>query len=231
MSTLPTKTLELLQFCEMHWPIWDSAPASVGLTSAQVLLFKEATDVARSKYDEYQALRSESRAAGVVSRDTIADLRRIGGDTIRFIRAFAEQSADPALVYQAAQIPPPVEPSPLAPPGQPSDFTAQLNPVGSITLRWRCKNPGGQTVYLVQRKLGGESVFTFLGAAGEREYLDASIPVGTVNAMYMVRGQRGTSFGPWSLPFVIMFGVESGGGMMISSQGTDESAAPMKMAA
>ena len=63
MSVIPQTTLEALEFCEQHWPIWNAAPASVGLLPATVLAIKTATQDCRAKYDAANLARQASKSA------------------------------------------------------------------------------------------------------------------------------------------------------------------------
>ena len=74
---------------------------------------------------------------------------------MRLIRAFAESTAKPTVVYNLAQIPPPASPSPAPPPAQPTDLTVTLDASGgSLTLRWKAANPAGTsgTSYIIRRR-------------------------------------------------------------------------------
>jgi hypothetical protein len=228
--TVPRTLLEFLNFCDQHARVWSDRAASLGLTTLEAQAFENAYTLAKSKYDAHQQAIAASRGAAEVSAGAIRDLRRSAADTIRLIRAFAAQQDKPATIYAMAEIPSPATPSPLPPPGSPFDFRAELNPIGSITLRWKCEAPGAGTVYLIRRRLASESAFRFLNAAGGREFTDAGVPVGAVGATYIINGQRTTVTGADSLPFSIMFGVAGGGGLSIAPQGV-EGASGVKMAA
>ncbi len=230
MNIVPVKILQLLQFSEEHSDVWTTNAASIGLSAGDATAFKNSYTAAKTKYDQQQTAIAAARAAGANSADAIRDLRRSAADTIRLIKAFAEQQNKPNIVYGLAQIPAPSVPVPLPPPGRPFDFTAQLEPIGAITLRWKCEAPGSGTVYIIRRKLAGATSFQFLNAAGKREYRDATVPAGAANATYLINGQRSDVVGPDGLPFSIMFGVTSGGGLAITAQGVNETGG-MKMAA
>lgn len=226
MSVFPNKVLEFLTFCEAHAEVWSNVGSTIGLSAAQIAAFEADTAAARAAFNAHTATTDADRAAAGAQRDAISALRTRGGDIVRSIRAFAEQQTTPNTVYQTAQIPPPAVPGTMPPPGLPFDFSAGLNPDGSITFRWKCDNPKGAsgTVYNVRRKSEGESAFTYIGSVGERRYTDATIPAGANRVEYTVTGQRGPSIGPASSVFTVLFGQAGGGGIAISRQFTSESA-------
>lgn len=110
------------------------------------------------------------------------------------VRVKAAASADPQVVYNAAAIPAPAAPTPVAPPGTPRDFTVNINTSnGAVVLKWKNTNPanGQGTVYLVQRKFSQTGAPQFIGlAGGEKTFTDATLPLGTDAVIYMVTGQR-----------------------------------------
>lgn len=219
MPILPPRIQDLLQFSEMHSPVWTSNAVAIGLTPGQATAFSAATTAARAAYNAHQASIEATRVAAASSADAVRNLRRSGGDTIRSIRAFAENQGKPIIVYNLAQIPAPAIPAPLPPPGIPFDFTAGLNTDGSVTLRWHCTNPAGSgaVVYNIRRRIGDATSSTLIGAVGTRRFTDSTIPAGAGRVEYVMTGQRGESVGNPSSPFVIMFGVE-GPALTIASQ-------------
>ncbi|MFN7021316.1 MAG: hypothetical protein ACK4WH_08335 [Phycisphaerales bacterium] len=203
--------LDLLSWGEQHSDLWVANAAAIGLTNAQATAFKGAYTQAKALYSAQLAARDAWRASVASQNDAVREFRRISGDTVLLIKAFAENQPDPTAVYNTAAIPAPGSPSPLPPPGQPTDFTASLDSTGAVRLRWRCENPGGQTVYIVRRALGGAGAFNFIGVAGSREFYDAAIPAGVSTVTYQITAQRGQVSGTPGYPFIIMFGSAGGG--------------------
>ena len=119
-----------------------------------------------------------------------------------------------------AQIPPPADPSPVPPPGQATDFNVTLGGGGELVLSWKAQHPAGsdRVVYFIGRKLPGESTFAIVGAVGEREFTDASVPSSAagVGVTYQVTAQRGQVAGTPSVPITITFGI-GGSGLTITS--------------
>lgn len=219
MSVLPSKLEELLTFMETHAEVWNTNAVALGILPAAATQFKTAAGNARARYNvqlnAYEVAKGETEKQQAATRDA----RVKAADLIRTIKAFAETQANPAATYALAQIPSPATPQPAPPPGTATDFTAQLENNGAITIRWKAPNPSGQagTVWTISRRVGGSGPFTFVGAAGKREFTDNTLPAsGASGVSYMVRGQRGDALGNPSLPFTIQFGVQ-GGGLTITS--------------
>lgn len=237
MAVVPSKTIEALEFCELHWPIWTSAPAAVGLTAANVLAMKNATDAARASYDIAQNARLASKAATTSLGAAISDMRSVTGELINQIRSFAELQSNPALVYSEAQIPAPAAPTPMPVPGKPSNFTIGLEPDGSITLSWDATESAASTgaFFTVSRKLPGQTAFIGIGGASGSTtesrrcfFTDATCPATAASngAQYIVQGFRGTRSGTPSDAITVQFGTD--GGTFLASSNAPSS---IKMAA
>ncbi len=112
-------------------------------------------------------------------------------------------------------------PEPMPAPGTCSNFKVELLGDGSIQQTWKANNPAAMSgvTYQVWRRLGSEGEFSFLGATGEKKFIDSTIPVGTAQAQYQIRGIRPTSAGAWA-QFNVNFTTEIGGAMsaMVSPQ-------------
>jgi hypothetical protein len=119
-------------------------------------------------------------------------------------------------------------PSPMPPPGTPDRFKVTLLADGSVQSKWKANNPAGMTgvTYQIWRRFGSVGEFTFVGASGEKKYIDSTIPAGTSQVQYQIRGIRPTSAGEWA-QFNVNFGMTSGGQMTASvTEGT-----PVQLAA
>jgi hypothetical protein len=213
MSTVPVKDLDVIQFFEFHYPVWNSAPpASIGLTPAQLTALDTATKAARNTYTAQQSAKNAAKAATVNFRTAIGALRNSGADLVKAIRAFAQTSNNPA-VYSLAQIDPPAPPAPRPAPGQPNDFTVTLSTEGAIVLKWKATNAAASSgVYFnVRRKLAGDETYTIIGNTGSKSFVDDTLPFGTTSATYIIQGYRGTQAGEASDQFVVQFGVGGNG--------------------
>lgn len=227
MGTYPRDRQEFLNWCEAHAPVWAANAAQIGLVASQTTAFTGATTAMRTRVTAQTTAKEAARAATEAVIDSESDLRANASQLVRAIRLHAIEKDDPN-VYTIAQIPPPQAGAPVPPPGQPTDFKVELNPSGSITIKWKARHPEGsdRVVYFVQRKLVGESNFSLLGGTGEKNYEDTSLPAGIDGATYIVTAQRGQVSGPPSQQLSVTFGV-AGPGFTISSV----TAGPNKLAA
>lgn len=233
MPVLPDKDLEKIQFCEDHIPVWTLAPTSIGLTAARVTQLANETTAAREAYNKAQAQRQAARAATQNFQNSLSEMKGTVADMIRSIKSFAASSANPGAVYTAAEIPEPLPPAPRPEPGAPENVTVGLNSDGSITLRWKAKNasPTSGAVFTVSRRIGSDGTFARIGPAqggprGGFEFTDDTLPLGTTQVSYIMRGQRGTQMGQAGPAVVLQFGVGGGGGLAFTSiQGAKRAAA------
>jgi len=167
MPVLPDRDLEQIQFCETHIPVWNAAPASVGLTAAQVTQLTSLTTAARASFNTAQSSRETSRGATTTFHGNLTSMRNNVADLIRIIKGFAESQSDPTVIYGKAQIPQPAAPTPAPLPGRPKDLAVTLNPDGSITLTWTATDASasGGAFFNITRKLPGQTGFTPIGGA------------------------------------------------------------------
>ncbi|HLL91178.1 MAG TPA: hypothetical protein VK324_17910 [Tepidisphaeraceae bacterium] len=66
------------------------------------------------------------------------------------------------------------------------------------------------TIYQVYRRLGPDGAFEYIGGAGQRKFVDATIPAGTPSVTYQLQSVRSTAVGPWS-QFNVGFGITAAG--------------------
>ena len=221
MSTLPTKREELVSWCQNHAGLWTTAPTSIGLTAAQVLAFKNLATATNEDLLAQEAARDAALAATKTVDSSISQLRAEASALVVAIRSYAINTDNPS-VYQTAQIPPPATPGTVPPPGQPKDFKTTINPGGTLTLDWKCKNPSsGTTVYTILRQLPTETGFTLLGVTGDKFYVDETLPFGVDQVSYIVTAQRGSTMGPASQELTVRFGSLLGGGRAVKSVSTN----------
>ncbi|MBI2756752.1 MAG: hypothetical protein HYX52_08590 [Chloroflexi bacterium] len=222
MGTYPTSPrAAFLAWCQAHAPVFTANAANIGLTPAQATAFVNGVTAAVNAGLAQEQARQDYRVATEETTGAFTDLRGLAGDTVRTIRAFAENAAKPSTVYNLAQIPPPAAPSPAPPPAQPTDLTVELGASsGELTLRWKASNPAGTqgTAYIVRRKLPAEGAFTFVGVTGEKRFVDTTLFAGPDSVQYTVQGQRADSTGPVSEVFTVNFGRLPGGGLTASVQ-------------
>jgi hypothetical protein len=219
-SVIPTKDLEAIQFFETHVPVWSAAHADVGLSDLQCNSMLAATKASRDAYAAQQAAKDAATAATTGYHNAVKAMRALGSDLVKAIKTYAATSNNPD-VYMKAEIPMPAAPSPLPPPGQPTDFKIGLTGSGAVELTWKCANATASSGvhFVVTRKLNGgagESTFTTVGNIGKKKFTDATIPQGVTGATYLVQGFRVDNPGPVSLPVGVQFGVS--GNMVVGPQ-------------
>lgn len=229
MGTFPSTRLGKIEFYESHLPAWAANAAAIGITPTSVSDLTALTVAARTAYDAHIAAQNAARAATANYHELVSVMHSgpgAGSDMIKTIRAFA-QSTDNPNVYVLAQIPPPATPGVTPPPGTPFDFKVELLQNGALDLRWKCKNPAGVggTMYEVLRQVSGGS-FSFVGAPGEKSFVDDTVPSGVSPVTYQITAVRSTARGN-PAQFIVNFGA---GGQTIASVTTMDSAS-MKMAA
>jgi len=217
MAVIPNTRLEQLIFAEAHLPVWNTTPAAIGLTAAQVTALTSLIQEARKDFDASVAARDASKAATEAMYGSIGQMRDQLAAMVRSIKTFAEASADPAAVYSAAAIPAPLPPSQTPPPGKPFEFRVEVLDFGALRINWKCDNPEGVagTVYEVFRGAQG-SPLQYVGITGSREFVDETIPRSILPMVYRITAVRSTRRGdPASLSVVL--GVAGGGGLTIAS--------------
>lgn len=231
MRVLPRSTIDLIDFCETHNPVWQSAPPSaIGLSGSLMAHIQVLTDAARKSYARAETARNASKSATATLVNDAALLRAAAGDLIRQIKAFAELQTEANPVFARARIAAPLPASPLGAPGQPVGMTFSLDNSGAITLRWKAKNatPSSGTFFIIKRRLKGETNFTPVGTVGVKRFTDRSLPMGTPSASYQIMPVRGEIVGPASLQVEVQFGVVPGQGV---GGGEGMKASGVKMAA
>lgn len=214
MSLLPDSRVGKIEFYEARLGKWIENAIEIGLSSLSVGNLVTRVEAARAAFTAAEDARATSKSATAAFYEAVRNMHNApgaGSDMLQTIRNFAEITNNPN-VYVIANIPAPSAGEPLPPPGRPRDFTITLDPTGPLTLKWKCENAGGNLVYMVRRRLQGESAWTLIGGSGSREFTDVTLPTGVDSVTYAVTAQRGTVSGPASIPLQITFG---GGGATV----------------
>jgi hypothetical protein len=219
MGLIPDTINGKIEFYRSKTTPWTTNATAIGTTTTAVTALGTKVTAAQAKLDAQIALRAELKAATADLHLAIRDLAAAGGDIIKQIRAKA--AADGDGVYVLAQIPAPAAPTPVPPPGTPTDFKVAVRADGALVLDWKCPNPPGAsgTVYQVSRQLGADAPMTLLGASGGRRYIDTTLPAGGVAAAtaggaggvtYQIVALRSTVAGS-PAQFTVKFGCAPGG--------------------
>ncbi len=225
MPVLPPNDVAFIQFCEYHVPVWQAAPATIGLTAAQVTAFDNFTKASRAAYTAAQNARNASKAATVALKNALSTNRGNAGDLIKVIKAYADSTNNPN-VYATAQIPPPAPPTPEPLPTKPTDVAVSLSGDGTLVVSWKSSNsaPSRGASFAVTRRIGtnASTPYTGIGAGvttarGRGAFADSTVPVGTTTVSYIITPTRGTQTGEASDPVTVQFGV---GGALTVTGGT-----------
>ena len=219
MSSFPSSPRsDFLVWCQAHAPIWAGASATIGLSAGAATAITNAVGTCESQMIAQETAKQAYRTQTTKTSGSFAELRTLVGEAVRTIRAFSENSSNPLVVYEAADLPPPAAPAPAPPPAQPTDLAVDLNPTtGELTLRWKASNPAAGTAYVVKRKVAGETEFSYLGVTGEKKFTDTTLFAGPDSVQYTVQGQRANSTGPVSTILTVNFG-RTGGSLSIAGQ-------------
>ena len=210
-ENMPGYNPDALTWLESRIATWQADPAGIGLTSALVATL--ATDITgtRTDFTSVQTVRGDSKNATEAFKVSGDGMRANASLLISTIKAFADASANPQLVYDAANVSPKDPPSPAPAPSQPTNIKRVVEPDGAVTLRWEASAPTG-AIYNVTRKLAAETGFTFVGQGdgSDKSFTDSTVAPGTTTATYLIQGVRGDKTGLLSNPIVVFFGTVGG---------------------
>lgn len=209
MSILPRSNSEALTWLQARAADWAENAPAIGLTSVQATAVVTATTQAQTAVDTTQAARAASKAATTAQSGAYSTMRDDGQTAIDIIKAFANNSSDPAAVYALAQVPPPAASSPQ-PPENPYDIKFELQQTGELELKWSGSSNGGSTIYIIERSVKTDpnqpaSNFEILGYIGAKSYVDATIPACTVEATYIIKAAKGPYITSGSSPTTARF--------------------------
>lgn len=160
-------------------------------------------------YNDTQALRSQAKASTLSQTTNVKAMMNFGTAVIATIKAFADINGNNQDVYVQAEISPDNAPAPLAPPQPATELQADLLNTGEIKLTWKGTVANG-TFYSVWRQLGDATTFDTLGSVSAKSFVDASVPQGTVEAVYYLVTHRDELSSEATEPIVVRFGVASG---------------------
>jgi len=196
MRLVPESNEGKIQFYQCRLAPWAEHAAELGTSDAEIAALAAKTEGAKQAVRAALAARNAARGATLRANQLIKEMETAGANVVKQIRAKAA-TADRG-VYSLALIPAPEKPSPLGALGKPKDFTVELDAMGWLTLRWKCKNPRAAvgTVYQVSRRIGTGGKFQVIGTVGERKFIDTTVPPGSGEVEYQVQAVRSTSVGP-----------------------------------
>lgn len=216
MSLVPDTNEGKILFYQSKNTPWAANSVAIGTTAGAVTALATKVTTAQTKLAAQVAAQEAAKNATAELKAAIREMTGAGSDIIRQIRA--KGAIDGDSVYFLAQIPAPAAPSPVGPPGTPTDFKVELNPDGSLQLKWKCSNPAGAggTIYQLTRRTGSTGPFVTIGGSGTKSFIDATVPAGVASVTYKITAQRSTASGTAAL-FTVNFGTVAGSGEMTAS--------------
>ncbi len=196
MTVIPDNPADQIGFCELHLPPWQEHAAALQVPEPLLDTLAVETAAARSAHEAALAAREAALAATRAFRAATARMRTTAAACVRVIKTTAAVSGD-GSIYTLAQIDPPASPSRTPRPARPEIAGFVLNPVGSLTLRWRSADtaPSSGVLFSVERRLEGEANFRAVGGVMGGSFTDDSIPSGTLGAVYFITARRGAGRG------------------------------------
>jgi hypothetical protein len=177
-----------------HLPKWLENAEAIGVSPEMIAELQAKTEAAEAALAAQQQARRAAEGKTQDFIDALAAMSTIGSGVIHQIRARAATTGP--QVYTLALLSPPEKGAPMAPPGKPERFVAELQSIGWLQLRWTCKNPRGSagTVYQLHRSVDGGPM-TYVGVTGEKKFIDQTVPKGASALLYQVQGLRSTQLG------------------------------------
>lgn len=215
MSTVPAKTADRITWYENRNSTWFANAVAIGTSTTTVAALGSLTLSARNAYNAQQVAQDTAKSATITLHDSMQALQSAGSDVIKQIKTKASIVGGNSI-YALADIPSPATPTPVGPPGMPTNFVATINPDGSLYFKWKCANPTGSTgtTYQILRQANGETGFTFVGSTGNKFFTDSTLPADSAPLTYKITAVRSTSQGTPN-EFTVKFGL-SGGTMTAS---------------
>jgi hypothetical protein len=207
-EVLPNSRRETIEWFEARVSSWAKSPATIGLSNDQVAALSARLDEARDALDSATALRQASLGATGVFHTKADDMRALGADLIKLIRAFALASDDVG-VFAAAHIPPPQASTPAGPPDKPTGVSADILNTGEIKVAWKGLRSYG-TQFIVERQMtpvdAPPEPWAWVGHSVTNDFTDAAVPVGFAGVAYRVHAIRAGGTSDASNTATISFG-------------------------
>jgi hypothetical protein len=216
MRVIPKSPTEKIRFFQARVAKWAENYALIGLDAGEVADIEAKLLAAREARQAQVNAQQKALAATQAFHNAADALAKAGGNAVLKVRAKAE-TTDDAQVYFRALLPRPKQASPVAAPGKPTQFAVQLDAIGQVHLRWKCKNPANAegTVYEVFRSID-RGPMVYLAVVGKKKFTDETLPAGAASATYRVTALRSTKRGPAAF-HMVHFGVTGGGGSVNSA--------------
>lgn len=204
MSDIVPKTQDgLLDWYSQHQPKWESAGAAIGVDPALSTALKDLVETAKIAKAARIDAKASAKSATVTYKQSLANLSSLGAAIMATIRAYAE-ATDDVTVYAKADIPPPAKPTPAPPPLAPTEFTADPNANGTITLRMK-GSVAQNGSFDIERSIDG-GPYTLLKNTREKTYVDNAVPTNSTIIAYQCYGVRDSKRSADSASTTVLFG-------------------------
>ncbi len=207
MTIVPQSRHDAIDWLGAHLSVWSADPTSIGLSVETITDLTTKHTVAEASQLDAEEKENAKLAASATFRADADSMRDATVAAVQTIKAFAKTNNNP-MVYQMAQIPAPLGPSPSEPPEEPTDLTAVLINGGRLDLAWKGKGPQG-TFYNVTRRLSEAEPYISIGTTTSKSFLDETLPSGTSRVFYQIIAQQ-TSNKAYSIEFIVRLGLGNG---------------------
>jgi hypothetical protein len=192
----------------------NASATTYGLTSAQAASYQTVNDDFSAKVQLAAAPETRTTVAIINRNNAAKELRAMAIALAKIIDATptVTEGQRAALGLNVRKTP-----EPMGAPGTCTNFKVTLHNDGSIETTFKANNPRGMSgvTYQVWRRIGSVGEFSYLFGTGEKKFVDSTIPAGTAQVQYQIRGIRPTSAGAWA-QFNVNFGMTAGGAAMAS---------------
>ena len=224
MPVLPDSRVAKIEWAEDRVTLWNTNAVAMGSTVPKISAWQALVEDARAKYQVRNEKKNAAKAATIDYNMAILAMVNATADVIKQVKTKAATS-NSDTPYSLANIPVPAIAAPVGPPGTATDFKVKVEGDGTLVLTWKCPQPPGAvgTTYNVFRRTTPSGPFDFLGTAGQRKFIDATLPANSVQITYQIQAIRSTAIGA-NAQFLVNFGFGTGG---ISTA----SVTPVKLAA
>jgi hypothetical protein len=190
-----------------------ASPTTYGLSAPQCAAYHTLSQNFVAAYEALQDPSTRTKGATATKNSTKILLKSMASDLTRIIEGTStvtdQQKIDLGINVRKT-------PGPVGDPGTPTNFTATLRSDGALQLKWKCPNPAGAdgVVYQISRSVDG-GASEYLGGAGQRKFIDSTVPGGVSQISYTIQATRSAGVGV-AATFVVKFGMTSGGAMTAS---------------
>ncbi|MEQ1822266.1 MAG: hypothetical protein ABL949_07140 [Fimbriimonadaceae bacterium] len=206
MPIVPQTKVGALLWGHVHLESF-SDPMPIGLSAQQSAEYAAALAEFEAAVTAANQARNEARGKTALADSAWAKFQRVSASCLATIKAKAEASPEPHVIYGRALIPPAKTRTPAGPPVDVTNLSAHLQNDGSVLLKWKGTLKQGQ-FFSVWRKLESQS-WTQLGSIAGKSFTDPGLPAGSVAAQYMIRSHRRNKTSPGCEPIVILFGAQN----------------------